>query len=172
MPKSRRTTWRSGSGWWNDSATSLGGDLGSEIFSETEDTRTQPASGSRKRKPTVSPKPENKPPEERKKGSRKNGRRVKQRWRNLDHAEDLPAQKIYLGRLLLEAKSSVIGNPGKAREACLNALRLPSAPLRSKYKSGRTYRQVFSELLAEAERSLERRGRLQPSVPSPRGRKR
>ncbi|WP_160051364.1 hypothetical protein [Nocardiopsis sp. FR26] len=139
MAKPRKTTWRSGSGWWDSPPVSQGGYTGNEVLSTTAE-------------------PKDALPKKRK----------RPRFKTEQARAQAAQARLRLQKLLLRARGSMIANPKETAQLCLEALDIkPKGALGYRDRSGKTYRQIFTGLLEDAERSLARKKRLEAQPPQP-----
>ncbi|MFD6095532.1 hypothetical protein ACFVWN_00425 [Nocardiopsis flavescens] len=137
MAKARKSTWRSGGGWWDSPRTSRSGYTGDEILSPAEEKKTRV------------PK-----------------RRGKPRFGSEEAKAQGAEALARIQKLAVRARGAVIAHPDEAGRICCEALSIrPRSVLKYKDRSGRTYLQAFTELLEEAERSAARKARLSSHTP-------
>lgn len=140
MVKARKSTWRSGGGWWDSPPVSRHGYLGDEVGPPSEEDKER----LKKRKRP----------------------RLKSAQAKARGAQEL----LRLQKLALRARSNMIARPDEAERICREALQTkPQTVLKYRERSGKPYLRVFTELLEEAERSSARKKSRVPRTPKSRG---
>lgn len=130
MVKSRKSTWRSGSGWWTDDPNpSVGGDRSAELDSGR--TREVPAT------PAI-PRPG------------KSSRRFPVRVTKMAPGRKVAVDVIKLQKLLVRARSLMSTQPVRAQEVCAEALQMSAASLKVKTDQGKTFREAFEQMARKA----------------------
>lgn len=140
MAKARKSTWRSGGGWWDSPPVSRHGYLGDEVGPPAEE------------------------------GKERLKKRKRPRFKSEQDKARAAQELLRLQKLALRARSNMIARPDEAERICREALQVkPKAVLNYRERSGKTYLRVFTELLEDAERSLARKRSRAPHVPKSRG---